>query len=761
MPEPAGGTTVCPGADGLSGSVGGTGVERLRSMSAFASVDDAALASFVAAARIRQLDAGATLLYHGEVSDDVHVVLAGRLTVHLPDGDDPRSVIGLVEPGDVVGEIAALTGGPRTATVIADGPVTVATIPVADFTAVIEAAPELSQRLTELAHQRLRQGQLVDHLHRLLPSLSADGIAELAAVVEWATVPAGATLFREGDPADAAYVVLSGNFRAERHRPDGGTDLVGEIARGELLGEQALLEGGQRTASVIAAQDADLARLPQAAFETVMQRHPQVMLAVARTAIARARRPAPVPAGIETVLTLVAAHDTVDLDAVAGSLLTTMAGHRRIVRLTRDRVAATWGRDDLADADDASPGGLRLVRWLEELEGQHEMVVLQADRTTTPWTRRAVRRAEHLIVVADATADPTPSDLEQWLDEPGVVPHRPRRSLVLLHPADVEFPSGTAAWLDPRQVDQHHHVRAGHDRDLPRVARHLAGAAVGLALSGGGARGYGHLGAVQALRETEVPIDLVGGTSMGCAIGAVLALDHPTQEDFVAAVAEAFRDPLDFTLPVAGLITGKAIAAAAERLGPGRDVEDLPIPFFGMTTDLTNSRATAHRRGSLRRLVRASVAIPGVIPPVVIDEALHVDGGVLDNLPTQAVRDRVRTGTVLAIDAAPPSGPSAPEDFGTHVSGWRQVFDKLVPGRRPIKVPGMATTVMRSLLAAATREREQVLEDGVADLYLHLGRLPCGLLEFDAIDRVVEASYEVAKEPVTVFAASHPQVTGA
>jgi predicted acylesterase/phospholipase RssA len=243
---------------------------------------------------------------------------------------------------------------------------------------------------------------------------------------------------------------------------------------------------------------------------------------------------------------------------------------------------------------------------------------------------------------------------------------------------------------------------------------------------------------------------------MGCAIAMIAAMDHPDQAAFADAVTDAIRDPLDYTLPSVAMVKGRRIAAAVERLVGDRTVEDLPIPALGVSTDLTGSAVAVHRRGDLRRVIRASVAIPGVIPPVVIDGSLHVDAGVLNNLPIEVVRREVRSGTVIAVDVAPPRGPRVREDFGIAVSGWRQLFDRLVPGRRPIQAPTLSATTMRAMLATAVRERERALDAGLCDLYLHLGRLPCSLLDFHATDRVAEAGYEAAREPVAMFAHDHP-----
>lgn len=728
-------------------------VDELRAVRAFADAPEDALRELAGHTRVIGLQPGDTIVAQGEISLDVHVLLDGRATVTLHDTDPPRT-IATFEAGAVVGEIAALTGGPRTATVAASEPGRAARIPADAFASLLEDVPEVGRRLAAIAHERLRHNRLLGYLGQTFPDLAAEAIRAMADGATWTHLDAGEVLFHQGDVADAAHLVISGRLHVLAD--DERATVIGEVGRGEVVGEQALIEGGARTATIRAARATELASFPRAAFEAFIRRHPRAMIEVARIAITRARHPGLRTGSTEAIITLVPAHDGVDLEGFVDRLLPTLEHHRSVARVSSDRADAHLRRDGIADADRGSPGEVRLLRWLEELEDANEVVLLQTDPEPTAWTRRAVALAEHLVIVADVTRDPQPTGLEAWTADRSNLPNYPRRSLVLLHPEDVVLPRGTRSWLDVRNVDRHHHVRGMAASDVARLGRHLAGAAMGIALSGGGARGYGHLGAVQAMRELGLPIDVIAGTSMGSAIGAMVAMDHAEHDLLVTAVGQAFHKVLDYTLPLSALVTGKRIAEAVEGQFDDRDIADLPIPLVVVSTDLTRSRLAVHHRGDARRVIRASVAIPGVIPPVVIDDALHVDGGVLDNLPIEVLREEVRTGTVIAVDVAPPTGPRAPDDYGTAVSGWAQLWDRLVPGRRPTKVPSLSTTAMRSLLAAATRERDAAIAAGTADLYLQLGRLPCGLLEFDALARVAPAGYEAALEPLTTFLREHP-----
>ena len=295
---------------------------------------------------------------------------------------------------------------------------------------------------------------------------------------------------------------------------------------------------------------------------------------------------------------------------------------------------------------------------------------------------------------------------------------------------------------------------------MRRLARLASGHGVGLVLSGGGARGFAHLGALRALRESGVPVDAVGGCSMGAPIAGGIALDLDDAE-LIALAEKQFHRLLDYTLPVVALLKGQRISRNIDDNFGTFDIEDLWLPFYCVSTNLTTSRLRRpppwSQRGSA---IRASVAIPGVLPPVPFEGDLLVDGGVLNNLPAQVMRTDSTIGTVIAVDVAPQRGPRARSDFGhVRVRGSGRCGPPSVV--RPATTRASRPCCLRSMLTGAVHNQQRSLRDGVVDLLLQLDLPGVGLLEFERVQEVAQIGYDDSVERIREWAAAQPWCGGA
>jgi NTE family protein len=688
----------------------------------------------------RALAAGDTLFRQGEPADSLYLVLQGRLRAVITGADGAVQSLGEIGPGELVGEVALLRGTPRLASVEAQEPSLLAALDAAAWQDLRVGIPSLESMVRRAAEWRERTSDVRQFrpdaawvrawLGRteLLAGAEPGALAALERELMWETLPGGDVLLREGDAGECMWFVVSGRLRASVRRPSGAGLVVGEIAAGECVGEMALLSGAPRATTVKAVRDTELLRLPKSAFDRLVRAHPEAMLRLSRAIVGRlqrtlAGRPAQPP---DRAIALVAAAPDVPLASFAEALATEFSTLTRTVVLD-----GTPARRDVASSAASPP----------------EVVVLVCDTSLTPWTARCLRQADDVVVVASAGGEVRPAALEQQAVA-AASRREATRHLVLLHQAG-RAPSGTEAWLAARPGVHHNHVRVGVAADHARLARRLSGRAIGLALSGGGARGFAHLGVLRALHEAGLPIDLVAGTSMGATIGAVLALGYTPEVAFERCHAWVRERPwTDITLPVASIVRGRRVRRALSHLlGAGR-IEDLWLPYACVTSNLTSATVDVHTEGPLSLLVLASNSVPGLAPPVCYNGQVHVDGGVMDNLPVQALR-AMGAGRVIAVDIGTELRVPVPPRPFDNPSGWSLLWDGL--RGRPSRAVPVHVTITRAFTLASDDRAHAACRD--ADLVL---RPPLGdytSSDFEDIAPIAEIGYEHAAERLAEWVA--------
>jgi len=547
----------------------------------------------------------------------------------------------------------------------------------------------------------------------LFSGLPKSVVDAAVAELEWTSLPGGRLLFEAGAPADAVYFVVSGCLGA--FGPDG--ELVGRITAGESVGEMGLIVSRPRAATVRALRDSELASLSAGTFERVLLGHPEAILRLARLTVERLEESATDSERkrMPRTIALIPQHDGVDLAAHSAAI---------------SGALATFGRVDVVTSERA---GSHSSQWFHEFESRNDFVVYVADPGDTSWSRLCLRQADVVLLVAhaaDATSGWPGLDWQEGAAR--------RAELLLVHPG--RFVRGAASrWRKLLPGVPSHHLRG--PRDVERFVRLLTGRAVGLVLSGGGARGFAHLGVVRALREHGVPIDLVGGTSMGGILAAGVAADW-TDAELVERFRRSFVDtnPLsDFTLPLVSLVSGRKVGLLLRRELGDIDIEDLPLPFFCVSSNLTTGRVAIHQEGPLWRWLRASVAIPGVLPPVFHGGEVFVDGGAMNNLPVDVMRAKGR-GLVIGVDVGMDRAFTTEIEATETPSLWKLFRGRHGSRRRPNILQILWRSGMVNSTTATQQRRSQ------SDLLLTPALESLDLLDWKSMDRAIEIGYRNACE---------------
>jgi predicted acylesterase/phospholipase RssA/CRP-like cAMP-binding protein len=581
---------------------------------------------------------------------------------------------------------------------------------------------------------RAMDPRLADGLGRLFGDVDPAFVDEVARVAELHEIASGKILVNEGDPGDAAFLVLSGRLRAMAATPDGDRRLSDACA-GEIVGELALLAGASRSATVHAVRDSVVARIATADFERLLERHPAAAVPISRLIADRLRRltitvpPSP-PA--QVTIAVLAVH-AADAEAFAHLLQASMPADVPAELVRAGSVAG-------------EPGSHAWHRGLDDLEQRVPGVIIAGAPADDAWNRAVLRRTDEVILLADAAEDPGRGPADELVFAPRGR-GGPRVTLVLRQTE--AYPSGTAAWLAERPVDGHLHVRADDPEDAGRVGRWVTGRSVGLVLGGGGARGWAHLGAARAMREIGVPIDLVGGTSHGALVGAVIADRHEIEE-MIRVGADYVKRVKDPTIPLVSLIRGRHILRGIRRVArPGADIADLWLPYFAVATNLTRAEPVVIDRGSIEDAIRASCSLPVILPPIVNDDGdLIVDGGVLDNLPIGPMRRRIPTGPIVAVDPSPRGTPVRYDPIEPDVSGFALLRDRLL--RRQRRVPTLGDVILQTVVVGSIHLRRGARPD--PDLLLLAPTLGThGLLDFGVLREVAGEGYRETRGPIAAW----------
>jgi len=568
---------------------------------------------------------------------------------------------------------------------------------------------------------------LIALLERLakLPLFASLGYALRSALIEqmqWLSMSAGSVLFVQDGPPDALYVLLHGRLTVSRHDGEGNERSLGCIEPGGTVGEHALMADEPRSTTVRVMRDSELLCLPRAGYEHLLNAHPLAMHEMAKLALrgSSSSRERPV---LPRCFAVLPAHRGVDAMALAQRMAHAMGVDPQLALVTQDQ------------ANRQGAG------WFSERESRAPNL-LYVGNDDAQWRERCLRQSDWALIVANA-GNPPNTQRELW-PTLATGKHLPQH-LVLLHGGEPGAGS-TRPWRDAfSHTRDQHHIR--NDADIARMVRRLQGRALGLVLSGGGARGFAHIGVVRALREAGLEIDYVAGASIGAIMGAGIAADWSLART-LAIYRRGFvrSNPLsDWTLPLVALRRGHKVASLLRGAHGETEIEDLPIPFFCVSSDLTEGRLRVHDSGALWRALRASCAIPGLLPPVFHDGHILVDGGVIDNLPVAQMHRRM-VGAIVAVDVGgdfrlatdleeawtPPWWQVLPELWGTH--------------RRP----GLAALVLRAGMVssdAATRQQRRmshaVFQPPLASI---------DLLAWKSFDRAVKLGYHdtverLANEP--------------
>ncbi|PGG99026.1 lysophospholipase NTE1 [Helicocarpus griseus UAMH5409] len=443
-------------------------------------------------------------------------------------------------------------------------------------------------------------------------------------------------------------------------------------------------------------------------------------------------------------------------------------------------------------------GKLKLSQYLADLEERYGMVLYIADtNVNAPWTQTCITQADCILLVGVAEGSPSIGEYERFLLG---MKTTARKELVLLHLERYSPPGLTRQWLKNRMWINggHHHIQMAfrlttepthpvtkrfgtvlkqrvqviqaeiqkytsrriHQTplysattpfkgDFHRLARRLCGKSVGLVLGGGGARGIAHVGVIKALEEAGIPVDIIGGTSIGAFIGALYARDadvvpmYGRAKKFSGRMGSIWRFALDLTYPSASYTTGHEFNRGIFKAFGDSQIEDFWLEFYCNTTNISKSRNEFHSSGYVWRYVRASMSLAGLLPPMCDEGNMLLDGGYVDNLPVARMKS-LGADVIFAIDVGS-IDDNTPQAYGDSLSGFWALVNRWNPFSSLANPPTLSEIQAR-LAYVSSFSALETAKNTPGCLYMRPPIDAFGTLDFAKFDEIYQVGYAYGKE---------------
>ncbi len=491
----------------------------------------------------------------------------------------------------------------------------------------------------------------------------------------------GQYLFHEGEKKTIIYFVISGRLRALKNTGKGQM-ILGDIGIGEPVGEFALFTGEPRMASVIAIRKSIVLKITQEEYLNLVTKKPELATTMTSFVINRQRRNTfeRRKSSPPKTVALVKMDQSLDLNTWIPGMMEYSEKEGSSVHVHLENKNSSDQGEEFFSSLEAKPGTQILI----------------CGRENMTWTQQCLLYADLVIVATHFDSDPRLRPIERELNLYSFGILNKKTYLLLLHEGRAETAINTRKWYEGRSFHMHIHLRRNHKGDSKRFCRIITNKATGIVLGGGGAKGYAHLGALKAMSERGLEVDFIGGASAGAIYGMTINYMQFKPEKMQEIIKDSVARKLtsnDLSLPVISMMSGKKIKKFLKETFLDTRIEDLWINSFCVTTNYNTAKLETHRKGPIWKTILASISVPGIFPPVVLNKNLHIDGSVMDTLPIEPMYD-YPVENIIAISLS--NLQEAEIDFEETPSSWKLLWDK-VTRRNKYQIPGFYSIVENSL----------------------------------------------------------------
>lgn len=562
---------------------------------------------------------------------------------------------------------------------------------------------------------------------RLFGEADPDTLNQLLEKGEFIKLQTGDYLFNEGEKDHEMYIVLKGRLRALKTE-NKKIRILGDIGSCEVVGEIAFFTAEPRMASIIAIRKSTVLKISQKIYQELIVQNPNISSVISKLIINRLKRNE--------------FQKNKNIPPKNIAIFNLHAEHTLDEFITKIKSYFSDKKENIFIINQPQKGILETETDFDLFEERSGINILLCDNSNMDWSRQCLIYADLIIVASPFNQKTELTFAEKELQ---IYSHdllHKKTYLLLFHPNNSQTPVGTQKWLKHRPIDMQLHIRPHLQKDINRFCRIISHTALGLVLGGGGAKGFAHIGVVQALYEKGVEIDFLGGTSSGALYGIGMSFIDFEFDKIHQVNESGVKRKLtsrDFALPLVSMMTFRKFKKYLLEIYSNHHLEDIWVNSYCVSTNFTQAKIHIHRSGILWKQISASMAIPGVFPPVVIDKNLHVDGGVMDNMPIDSMF-HYPVDRIIAVSLSGISGREV--DYYETPSSWQIVWDKIKRTKK-YRIPSLSSIVVNSLTINSTQR--QKLQKSKATHYLELKLKGVGLLDDSKWKEIMDQGFKQAE----------------
>ena len=658
--------------------------------------------------------------------------------------DNDGNIIRKLRENDFFGLISLFTNASKNYDLISVEDTRIFELDKGDLIELTLKFPNIKKELLNIVNEKIFNPEINAAIGKIAKEVDQKSIDELKKDISWKTLNDSEILFNEGDAGDSCYIVMSGRAEAIKNYGKDNEIILGELKKGDIIGDMALITGEKRSATIKASKLSRLIYISKKSFDKVMYNNPKALMEVSKALINRLKYKDP--------------KDTLNKNIIVGIVSLINDKNTQNFFTTLNNSLKSFGSiEDLNEITinlDSDKENLDFGILLENIISNNDFLILHSvDTNNLKWKKNIIKYSDQVIILGDPVKLNNISNEESEIFD-NYSKIKPNKFwLVLNHNEDTIIPSKTKKIISIRNGIKTFHVKNNNSNDIRRLARFITKQTIGLTLGGGGAKGFAHYGIYKAMNELNIPIDVIGGTSAGAIIASQIALGYSLNEIInINKKVNALKMFKEYGFPYMSLIKSYKVEQAAKISAGDSDIEDLWIPFFAPATDLTNSKLLVFDKGPLWEAIRSSGALPGIVLPHFMDKNIIVDGGLMNNLPVDIMKNNYG-GKIIC------SSCSLDKSMKTSITGipnqfkllMSKLFDKTNFEKNYHYVPTITDIVFKtSVVASASQIDENI---NMSDLFLELPTSEFGLTEMNdnSMMKLIDLGYEYSKPKLQEF----------